>query len=167
MKDLHGITEPSFISFMIKVRNCKESEGEERVIPANFKGELFHQKVVVKKEDSETDSENIDEISILFKIIKYVQYSFTMCWKIIMNPVDNEYYSSGHELLKFLNDYYASFKKEEINNIEQIKKEKLFELKEFLFISKILLINRKRKDLVENLKKNQHNFNMIMGNETQ
>ena len=83
MKDLHGITEPSFISFMIKVRNCKESEGEERVIPANFKGELFHQKVVVKKEDSEIDSENIDEIrnNIESKSIEFIseeKYMYTV-----------------------------------------------------------------------------------------
>ena len=115
------------------MKNCCYSEIEERIIPKYFQKVLFMQSTYIKKEENdESDSENtIDESSVILKVIKYVQYCFSECWKHILHWLSKDYYDAAHELIKFLNEYYSIFSQEDINNIEQINNEGLFELKEF------------------------------------
>ena len=164
LSDKHNIFDHSFISFMIKVKNCFVAEEEERIVPKYFQKELFMHSTYIKKEEKdESDSETtIDESSVIFKVIKYVQYCFSECWRHILHWLSKDYYDAAHELIKFLNEYYSLFPQEEINNIEQINNEKLFELKEFFFISQTLFINRKRKDLIQKLKSNMNNFILLL-----
>ena len=68
----------------------------------------------------------VEESSVIFKVIKYVQYCFSECWKHILHQLSKDYYDAAHELIKFLNEYYSIFSQEDINNIEQINNEGLF-----------------------------------------
>lgn len=151
IKNIHRISNKQIIKFMIKVKNPRYFL---RKVPQKFIGELFNNKALITKHRKFTTirhnySDDIDDVK--YKVMKYIKYGIEQLYQV--KPTNDKEFQEVNCCIGILRqcfDLVDDDNKFNKRKMKLMKKESLYEFKDFAIIMK-MIIKKKNNFLLLNL----------------